>query len=207
MGRQYEIRRGLVPAGLRYTRAVAEQPPDQLSVLKLVTGRLDVARIPYMITGSIAAGHYGHPRMTRDIDLVVALEPADAARLAAVLGDEFGADPRALAEAISRRGLFNAIHSEAIVKVDFVVLKQTPYRLEEFGRRRLVEVDGHRMWMVAPEDLILSKLVWAKESRSELQFRDVRGVIGVQRANLDRNYLSRWAAVLSVAELLAEVES
>lgn len=45
--------------------------PDQLSILKLVTVRLDTAGIPYMITGSIAAGHYAQPRMTRDLDLVV----------------------------------------------------------------------------------------------------------------------------------------
>src|SRR5213593_3471422 len=54
---------------------VSDQPQDQLSVLKLVTRRLDAARIPYMITGSIASGHYGHPRMTRDIDIVVHMKP------------------------------------------------------------------------------------------------------------------------------------
>jgi hypothetical protein len=186
---------------------VAEQPQDQLSVLKAVTGRLDAAGIPYMITGSIAAGHYGYPRMTRDIDLVAQLEPGDAARLAAALGDDFGADAEVIHAAISRQAIFNVIHVEAIVKVDFVVLKHTPFRLEEFGRRRLAQVDGHPIWIVSPEDLVLSKLVWAKDSRSELQMRDIRGVIAFQRATLDRPYLERWAAQLSVADLLREVES
>ena len=145
---------------------MSDQPQDQLSVLKLVTGRLDAARIPYMITGSIAGGLYGHPRMTRDIDVVAELEPADASRLAAALGDEFSADPEIIRSAISRQSLFNVIHREAIVKVDFVVRKNTAYRVEEFGRRRLVEVDGHPLWMVAPEDLILSKLAWARDSHS-----------------------------------------
>jgi hypothetical protein len=31
-----------------------------------------------MITGSIAGGHYGRPRMTRDIDVVVELDTSDA---------------------------------------------------------------------------------------------------------------------------------
>ena len=44
---------------------------DQLSVLKLVTGRLDTSRIAYMVNGSIAAEHYGQSRMTREIDVVV----------------------------------------------------------------------------------------------------------------------------------------
>ena len=90
-----------------YTPLVSDQPQDQLSVLKLVTGRFDAAQIPYMITGSIASGHYGHPRMTRDIDMVVQLEPADAPRLAAVLGDEFAADADTLLRApVARRAKY-----------------------------------------------------------------------------------------------------
>lgn len=180
---------------------------DQLSILKLVTGRLDDARIPYMVTGSIAGGHYGHPRMTRDIDLVVELTDADAPRLAAMLGPEFAADVDIIRRSVSRGGLFNVIHQDAIVKVDFVMRKDTPYRLEEFGRRRLVDVDGHRLWMVSPEDLILSKLVWAKDSGSELQRRDVRGVLKVQGDALDSAYLERWASTLSVLSLLREARS
>lgn len=190
-----------------YTPLVSDPPQDQLSVLKLLTGRFDAAQIPYMITGSIASGHYGHPRMTRDIDMVVELEPADASRLAAVLGDEFAADADALRAAMARRSMFNLIHREAVVKVDLVMRKDTAYRIEEFERRRLVNVDGHPLWMVSPEDLILSKLVWAKDSRSELQLRDVRSVLRLQGASLDRPYLDRWAMSLSVRDLLRELES
>jgi hypothetical protein len=188
-----------------YTRAVNDQLPDQLSVLKLVTGRLDTAQIPYMITGSIAAGHYGHPRMTRDIGVVVQLEPADPTPLAEALGDEFGADAETIRDAIARRGLFNVIHREAVVKVDFIVRKNAAYRIQEFERRRLVDLNGHPLSMVSPEDLILSKLVWAKDSHSELQLRDVRGVLKIQRATIDRAYLDRWATHLAVDDLLREV--
>jgi len=62
------------------------------------------------------------------------------------------------------------------------------------------------MWIIAPEDLILSKLVWAKDSRSELQFRDVRSIIALQPA-LDWSYMERWALRLTVATLLAEVRA
>ena len=159
---------------------------DQLSVLKLVTGRLDAAGIPYMVTGSIAAGHYGQPRMTRDIDLVVQLEPADAERLAAALGSDFGADADMLRAAIARRSMFNVIHREAVIKIEFIV-----------------DVDGHPLWIVSPEDLVLSKLLWAKDSRSELQLRDVRSIIALQPA-LDWPYLERWAVSLTVMDLVRE---
>lgn len=182
------------------------QPPpvDQLAVLKLVTARLDGAQIPYMITGSIAAGHYAQPRMTRDLDLVVQLEPADAERIVELFNDQFECNVETIRTAITRRALFNLIHVDAIVKVDFVVRKAALFRLEEFSRRRGVEIDGQPMWMVSPEDLVLSKLAWAGESRSELQLRDVRQILAA-RPDVDWLYMERWAASLGISGLLEEV--
>ena len=90
------------------------------------------------------------------------------------------------------------------MKVDFVVRKDTPYHREEFGRRRPGTVDGHTVWMVSAEDSILSKLLWAKDSRSELQLRDVRQLIAAQ-PNLDWAYVSRWAQQLGIADLLRQI--
>jgi hypothetical protein len=179
---------------------------DQFSILTLVSGRLDALGIAYMLTGSIAAGYYAQPRMTRDIDLVVELELADAERIARAFAPEFNCDVDAIRGAIARQSLFNLIHIEAVAKVDVVVRKDSPYRLEEFRRRRHVEIGGHPMWIVSPEDLILSKLAWAKTSRSEMQLRDVRHLLTSVPA-LDQTYLDHWAASLSVTDLLREVRS
>ncbi len=179
---------------------------DELAVLKLVTARLDAAGIPYMLTGSLASGHYGEPRMTRDIDLVVELEPADATRLVALFAAEFDVDEDSVRRAIERRSMFNLIHIEAIVKVDFIVRKDDAYRRGEFERRRRVAIAGQPMTLVSPEDLILSKLLWAKAGGSELQRRDVRQLIRMV-SNLDWAYVDRWAAALSVSALLVEVRS
>ena len=46
---------------------------EELEVLSIVTRRLDSAGIGYMVTGSMAASYYAVPRMTRDVDLVVAV--------------------------------------------------------------------------------------------------------------------------------------
>ena len=54
---------------------------------------------------------------------------------------------------------------------------------------------------MTPEDLILSKLVWAKESNSELQLLDVR--LMLQSVNeFDNDYLQKWSDEMGVAELL-----
>jgi hypothetical protein len=52
---------------------------NELDIVRDVSARLESAGIGYMLTGSMAMNYYAQPRMTRDIDVVVALRPADAA--------------------------------------------------------------------------------------------------------------------------------
>lgn len=73
------------------------------------------------------------------------------------------------------------------------------YRLAEFRRRRLVSLPGFDAWIAAKEDLILSKLIWAKDSGSELQLRDVRNLLS---SGADLAYVREWAPRLGVSELL-----
>lgn len=57
--------------------------------MKIVVKRLAPARIPYMITGSIAANFYTNPRMTRDIDIVIEVEEEDAGTLFSLFSTDF----------------------------------------------------------------------------------------------------------------------
>lgn len=55
------------------------------------------------------------------------------------------------------------------------------------------------MCVATPEDSILAKLVWARDSGgSEKQIADVRGILEVQAGLLDENYLARWIETLDV---------
>jgi hypothetical protein len=177
---------------------------EQLEVLKLVAQRLEQAGMAYMISGSIALSYYAEPRLTRDIDLVVELRAGDAERFTDLFAADFYIDPEAIRDAIARSGMFNLIHYESVMKVDVIVRKDTPYRREEFLRRSAADVEGMTLWFVSAEDLLLSKLVWAEESRSEMQLQDVRNLITAV-TTLDWAYIEHWAAELAVADLLREV--
>ncbi len=177
---------------------------EELEVLKLVTQRLSGIGIPYMVTGSMAANFYAVPRMTRDIDLVVELRELDADRVIEVFQDQFYVDREMVQRAVREQSMFNLIHIAYVIKVDLVVRKESDYRREEFSRRKPVSVEGHPFFIVAPEDLILSKLEWAKDSRSEIQLNDVRNLLASVQ-DLDRDYLGRWAARLRVESLYREV--
>jgi len=59
-------------------------------------------------------------------------------------------------------------------------------------------------YLVSPEDIILNKLDWYRLGGgvSDLQWRDVLGVIKVQKDSLDKKYLRHWATELKLADLL-----
>lgn len=177
---------------------------DELAVLKIVAMRLDALGIPYMVSGSTAMNYYAQPRMTRDIDIVVQLSASTGTQLADALLPDFYVDRDTVAEAVLRRSMFNAIHSGFIVKVDFIVRKDTPYRRGELSRRRPIDVDGTTIHLAAPEDLVLSKLDWAKDSLSEMQLADARNIVE-SVPDLDWGYLDRWASTLGLIEMLARV--
>jgi hypothetical protein len=178
---------------------------EELEVLKQVARRLDRARIAYMITGSTAANFYTVPRMTRDIDIVVELSERDIGRFIPLFDSDYYLEPETVRGAVKNKGMFNLIHDEYIIKIDFVVRKDTPYRLREFSRRKKVTVDDQDVFVVSPEDLILSKLEWAKDSRSEVQLNDVRNLLRDAKG-LNRTYLTRWAKALGVETLYREVK-
>jgi hypothetical protein len=106
--------------------------------------------------------------------------------------------------AVRDQAMFNIIHSAFVVKVDCVVRKDTEYRRTEFARRRAVSIAGQQVYIVSPEDLILSKLDWARDSRSQLQLDDVRNLLRTVEG-LDREYLTRWAEALGLTALYREV--
>lgn len=178
---------------------------EELEILKDVCQRLEKAGIPYMITGSIAANLYAVPRMTRDIDIVIQVEKGGVSRLSEIFQGDFYIDEDSVTEAIEKQGMFNIIHSESVFKVDFIIRKDSPYRELEFKRRHRLEVEGIPMWVVTPEDLILSKLLWAKDSFSELQLGDVKNLFRTLK-DLDRNYLEKWVRSLGLEALYEKVK-
>jgi len=173
----------------------------ELLALQALCAKLDGAGIEYMLTGSLAASYYASPRMTRDIDLVVALEAEGMSKLTSVLGEDYHVDKDLLAEGFRQRRPCNVVHMPTLVKIDLIPRKDSDYRRLEFRRRREVDFAGVPLWIVSPEDLVLSKLEWARESRSEQQMKDVRALLGT---SLDRAYLNEWAGRLGLAGLLKE---
>ena len=172
----------------------------ELDVLALVSDRLSAASVPFMLTGSFALAYYATPRMTRDLDMVVALDERDVEPVVAAFASDFYVDADAARTAVLTE--VNLMHLESGVKVDLIVRKSDEFRQVEFVRRKPVAIANMQTWIVSCEDLILSKLVWALQSNSELQRRDIRQLLV---GSIDRDYFRKWAQQLGVTGLLDEL--
>ena len=174
----------------------------ELDVLRDVSRRLESAEISFMLTGSVAMNYYSQPRMTRDIDLVVSLNEAQTEEFFRLFERAYYFDRQIVADAISHHSRFNLIHNDAVIKVDCVVLKTDAYRQEEFARRKQINLGDFQTWIVSGEDLILSKLFWARDSKFEMQLRDVRNLLST---DCDMEHIRSRAMRLNVDEFLKEL--
>lgn len=178
---------------------------QESAVLKEVCRQLERAAIPYMITGSMAANFYAVPRMTRDIDIVIEIQRKDVEKIVGLFKDNFYIDQESVSEAIDHQGMFNILHNASVIKIDFIIRKESDYRKLEFGRRRWAEFEGQRICLVSPEDLIISKLFWAKDSLSETQLGDVRNLLGMVK-EVDLEYLKKWIQALGLQHIYDKVK-
>ena len=169
------------------------------ALLALVSNALNEAGVPYMLTGSLAASYHGAPRATQDIDLVVDGQADQLLSAASSLRDAgLYVSDDAVREAVTTRGMFNAIDPDSGWKVDFIVRKDRLFSRDEFDRRHLISFLGLSISVASPEDTVLAKLEWAKLADSERQLRDVAEILRVQADQLDRARIEQWVAVLGV---------
>ena len=181
---------------------------SQPKLLKKVVEVLDRNGIDYMITGSVASSFHGEPRLSHDIDLIIAIRDADVRLLTKVFSSpDYYLEEESVREAINRKSMFNLIEAESGDKVDFWILTQDPFDHSRFTRKCIEEVLGIKVKISSAEDTILAKLQWAvKSGGSEKQFTDALRVFEVQYKNLDFSYLDCWVNHLDIVSLWSRLK-
>jgi len=166
--------------------------------------RLDIA---FMLSGSLVSSLQGESRATHDIDLVASLTLRDVQPLiGAFHGDRFYLSESAVVEAIRLRRMFNLLEVTTGEKVDFWVLTDSRFDQSRFARRQRIDLGDQSVDVSSPEDTILMKLAWSKQSGgSEKQFNDVLRVYELQADRLDIKYIQDWLPRLGIGELWQRV--
>jgi hypothetical protein len=178
---------------------------EELALLKDIARRLEDAGIEYMMTGSMALAFYSTPRMTRDIDIILQVSYADVGKIVALFKKDFYIDENSVRQAVRDQSMFNIIHNESVLKVDFIIRKDEEYRKEEFLRKRKITIEGSpgfNSFAGRPDSIKISlgKDFTISSSTSRCQTDDVE-----MSKQIDHEYLTKWSKTLGVEELLTSV--
>ena len=170
-------------------------------VFRRVSEVLEASAVPYMLTGSFAMSYQGVLRATHDVDIVIAASAQETVNLVRHLIDrDYYADELSAVDAHREHSMFNAIDNESGWKIDFIFSKPTPYAREAFLRRQAIEFHGAQMFVSSVEDVIVSKLDWARMGESARQIEDVAAVLRKKHAILDRSYVEKWLQELGLTD-------
>jgi len=178
---------------------------DPSEIARLLHPIFETLGIAYYITGGVAASVYGDPRTTRDLDLVIELNRDNIAQLVEALETAgFYCPPGAVEDIQNGRGsVLSVTHMSLVLNADIVLNANTEFDRSKMARRRLEALDEagiEQFWIASPEDIVLAKLLWRKQSRSQKQWTDVLGIIKVQVESLARGYLTEWAEKLELID-------
>lgn len=152
-----------------------------------------------MIVGSVGSIIYGEPRMTKDMDIVIELFPQSALIFSKMFPiEEYYCPPtEILAEEIINRGQFNLIHHKSCLKIDIMVRKNDEFSIQEFKRRvKIPFVEGVEVYVATPEDIIINKLFYYKQGKSEKHLSDIKGILA--NTHVDYTYINESIKIFSL---------
>lgn len=172
----------------------------EANLFLMFTRRLNTLGAAYMVSGSVAVIIYGQPRLTHDVDLIVALDREHITRLPEVFPPaEFYCPPTEVIEveaAREQRGHFNIIHHETGFKADVYLSGRDPLHAWGLARARRLDVEGEGLVVAPPEYVIVRKLEYYRDGGSEKHLRDIRSMLNIspeaiQSAELEQQITAR----------------
>ena len=190
-----------------YARSSRVPTPDLVSLFVEPLNRLGVM---YMVTGAVAAIVYGEPRLTNDIDFVIKLSDDDVLRLHdAFPQSEFYVPPAETMRVEANRplhGHFNLIHTDSALKADMYPVGSDPLHHWALERRHQIQISDATMWIAPIEYVILRKLQYLEISGQEKHQRDIKSMLLVSDAQIDRELLNREIDRMRLGETWKTIE-
>jgi len=173
-----------------------------------ITNVLNGLSIPYAVTGGVAVTVWGRARYTADIDIIIDISPQNLRPLVSALLKTdskmyLDIDVETPITEIKKRGGFNLVYSQNGVKVDFVIKKDDEFFQMEL--KRVVKKDFHnqKISFISPEDLILIKLQWYKDSGSTRHLEDAESILKI--TDVDLEYIKDWSHRHETREILEKL--
>ena len=179
----------------------------------LYTDILKKNDIQYFISGSVASIVYGEPRLTNDIDLIIALNESDIKRfIAAFSSNVFYCPPE---ETISSevklevQGHFNLIHQETGFKADIYLIGKDEFQIWALKNKVKINFEGSEIYLAPVEYVVIKKLEWYKEGKSPKHLSDIQNILSNSESLINFSFLGekiREFELESVWELVKQQE-
>jgi hypothetical protein len=97
-------------------------------------------------------------------------------------------------------------HSESAFKVELFMLSQDAHDRARFARRREGILEGRKVMVPSPEDVVVTKLRWSKQGARAKDIEDVHNVLAVTgAATLDLPYIRGWCDQHGTRELFEQL--
>lgn len=177
-------------------------------LLKKVAAVLRKLKVSYIVTGGVAVTIWGRARYTADIDIVIKIMPQNMNKLRENLlkidsGVYLDIDKNISLNNFKTMSGFNLIHSKSGLKVDFIMAKDDKFSSLEIKKSVEKKFAGQKISFISPENLILSKLLWHKESNSTRHLEDIGSILKISKVDL--KYIEKWANRQSTLKIFKKI--
>lgn len=161
------------------------------NILVKLAESLDNAKILYMIIGGQAVLLYGEPRLTRDIDITLALTPDELNRILEIVRKiNLKVLVENIVDFVRKHWVLPAFDEESGFRIDFI-FSWTPYEKEALERARIFEIEKYPIKFASPEDLIIHKII----SGRTRDLDDIRTIMRKQSLNI--KLIEKWLKIFS----------
>ncbi len=179
------------------------QPQGLYQHLITVSNFFETHGVPSMVIGGIAVSMWAAPRATIDLDFLVGADETGLPSLVNAAKQArfviFDDRPMKFRKITLFRMLLQPDQGDFLT-ID-CVLSDDDYKRQALSRAVMVPWEGHVFRVVTAEDLILLKLLSARDQ----DLVDSRNVAQQQISTLNRDYLAQWAERLGVGAALRDV--
>lgn len=151
-----------------------------------IANGLNRAGIPYMVVGGQAVLQYGRLRTTEDIDVTLNVAVNQWNDVEKALGSEFIITTSDPGRFVEQTWVLPAIHQKSGIRVDFI-FGQTGFETDAIRHAREVEIEGVKIKIVNPEDLIIQKIFAGRS----VDLADAASVYRSQKGNVDDGRIAR----------------
>jgi len=89
-----------------------------------------------------------------------------------------------------------------------MISRNDAYDRNRFSRKkRLRSLPDLEVNFASPEDVIIKKMQYYQEGRSEKHIRDIQGILKISFDMIDMDYISKWAAQLDLVAVWSDIQT